>query len=38
MRARSKWLEILLLLNCDDHLLEVVRCDMSFAATTSAVY
>jgi len=35
--AKGKWLQILLLLDSDDHLLKIVGRDMSFAAATSTV-
>jgi hypothetical protein len=37
MSARGEGLKILLLFNGNDHLLEVVRCNMPFTAAASAV-
>jgi hypothetical protein len=35
--AEGKWPQILLLLDCDNHLLKIVWCDVSFATATSAM-
>lgn len=37
MCAEGKWLQIFLLLDSDDHLLKIVRRDMSFATAASTV-
>jgi hypothetical protein len=35
--TKGKWLQIFLFLDCDNHLLKIVGCDMSFATATSTV-
>jgi hypothetical protein len=36
--VHGKWFEVLLLLDRDDHLLEIARCDVPLATATSAVH
>lgn len=38
MGAYGEWLDVLLLLYAEDHLLEIVRRDMSFTASTPAAH
>lgn len=35
--AEGEWSQVFLFLDSDYHLLEIVRCDVPFAATTSTV-
>lgn len=38
MGDHGKWREVLLLFDVDDHLLQVVGCDMSFPPSTPAAH